>query len=149
MIMPMTGIRIAWLALAIAVGVLGSASAQWPVYEITSCEIGFDSLSSAVCLGTVHEYFGRQLFLVLAIPVALCIVPAVIPRPVVSWLVAGAMLSTAVWGFAVAFSSTTPSLVAMVGSVPAAVLALVLAATHQVIAVRDRATARTMLRARR
>jgi hypothetical protein len=75
----MSGIRIAWLALAIAVGVLGSASAQWPVYEITSCEIGFDSLSSAVCLGTVHEYFGRQLFLVLAIPVALCIVPAVIP----------------------------------------------------------------------
>ncbi|GAA3146612.1 hypothetical protein GCM10020255_024860 [Rhodococcus baikonurensis] len=97
MIMPMTGIRIAWLVLAIAVAVLGSASAQWPVYEITSCEIGFDSLSSAVCLGTVHEYFGRQLFLVLAIPVALCIVPAVIPRPVVSWLVAGAMLSTAVW----------------------------------------------------
>ncbi|MFE5642566.1 hypothetical protein [Rhodococcus sp. NPDC056516] len=139
----MIGIRIAWVVLAVATGILGSATAQWPLYEITDCEIGLGPLSSAYCYRSIHDYFGRELFLVLALPVALCVIPAVIPRPFVSWIVSATMLCAAVVGFFTAFSSGMPSLLSMVGSLPAAVLALVLAAVHQGIALQNkRATAR-------
>lgn len=95
----MTGIRIAWVVLAVATGILGSATAQWPLYEITNCEIGLGPLSSADCYRWIHDYFGRELFLVLALPVALCVIPAVIPRPFVSWIVSATMLCAAVVGF--------------------------------------------------
>lgn len=66
------------------------------------------------------------------------VIPAVIPRPFVSWIVSATMLCAAVVGFFTAFSSDMPSLLSMVGSLPAAVLALVLAAVHQGIALRNR-----------
>lgn len=138
----MTGIRIAWVLLAVATGILGSATAQWPLYEITNCEIGLGPLSSADCYRSIHDYFGRDLFLVLALPVALCVVPAVIPRPFVSWIVSATMLCAAVLGFFTAFGSDMPSLMSMVGSLPAAVLALALAAVHQAIALRNGAVVR-------
>ncbi|MFB9780891.1 hypothetical protein [Rhodococcus baikonurensis] len=134
----MSGIRIAWVVLAVATGILGSATAQWPLYEITDCEIGLGPLSSADCYRSIHDYFGRELFLVLALPVALCVIPAVIPRPLVSWIVSATMLCAAVLGFFAAFSSDMPSLLSMVGSLPAAVLALVLAVVHQGIALRNK-----------
>lgn len=112
----MIGIRIAWVVLAVATGILGSATAQWPLYEITDCEIGLGPLSSADCYRSIHDYFGRELFLVLALPVALCVIPAVIPRPLVSWIVSATMLCAAVLGFFTAFSSDMPSLLSMVGS---------------------------------
>lgn len=59
------------------------------------------------------------------------------------------MLCTAVVGFFTAFSSDMSSLLSMVGSLPAAVLALVLAAVHQGIALQNkRATARARGRLR-
>jgi hypothetical protein len=112
----MTGIRIAWVVLAVATGILGSATAQWPLYEITDCEIGLGPLSSADCYRSIHDYFGREVFLVLALPVALCVIPAVIPRPLVSWIVSATMLCAAVVGFFTAFSSDMPSLLSMAGN---------------------------------
>ena len=138
----MTGIRIAWVVLAVATGILGSATAQWPLYEITNCEIDLGPLSSADCYRSIHDYFGRDLFLVLALPVALCVIPAVIPRPFVSWIVSATMLCAAVLGFFTAFGSDMPSLMSMVGSLPAAVLALALAAVHQAIVLRNGAIVR-------
>ncbi|XGU20317.1 hypothetical protein ACETU7_05225 [Rhodococcus sp. 3Y1] len=47
--------------MAVATGILGSATAQWPLYEITDCEIGLGPLSSADCYRSIHDYFGREL----------------------------------------------------------------------------------------
>lgn len=69
------------------------------------------------------------------------VIPAVIPRPFVAWIVSAAMLCAAVVGFYTAFSSDMPSLLSMVGSLPAAVLALALAAVHQGIALQNKRAA--------
>lgn len=44
------------------------------------------------------------------------VIPAVIPRPFVAWIVSAAMLCAAVVGFFTAFSSDMPSLLSMVGA---------------------------------
>lgn len=123
----MTVVRVAWFVLALATGVLGSLALAWPVYEITDCEIGL-SLSSTECNTPVGQHFGAAAILVLAVPVVLCSIPCVLPRPPFAWGVAVAMVLVSALGFWSAFTSSTPSLLSLVGSAPGAILAVVLAA---------------------
>ncbi|WP_314682235.1 hypothetical protein [uncultured Rhodococcus sp.] len=104
----------------------GFGDTQWLIYEITSCDvgIGYGPLRVAQCNGTIQADFSRGLFLVLAVPVVLCIIPAVIARLLVSWIVSATMGFAAIVEFVSAFSASMPSLLSMVESHLAAVLAL-------------------------
>ncbi|WP_072803630.1 hypothetical protein [Rhodococcoides yunnanense] len=123
----MTVIRVAWLVLALATGVLGSFVAAWPLYQITDCELGL-SLPVSECSKPIGEHFGSAAMVVLAVPVVLCLLPAARPVPVVAWSVAGLMFASSVVSLWTAFTSSSPTLLSLLGNPPCAVLALVLAA---------------------
>ncbi|WP_238565256.1 MULTISPECIES: hypothetical protein [Rhodococcus erythropolis group] len=130
----MTVIRLLWIVVAIIATALGVFVASWSILEITDCEIGL-SLPSAQCNQSIWDYFGWSVIPVLAVPVLLCLIPAVMPRPWAGWVVAGLLLVMSVVGFFSAFTSSSPELLSVVGSFPAALLAVLLAIVLQVFSI--------------
>ena len=108
---------------AVAV-VLGVSVSNWPMYRITDCELGL-SMSPARCEQPLLDYFGVPLLFVLAIPVALFLLSAVVGRMWMAWTATGTMVVLTAVGFYSAGGST-PSLVSTLGSLPATALALLL-----------------------
>ncbi|MET3960006.1 hypothetical protein ABIE52_006941 [Rhodococcus sp. OAS809] len=132
----MTVIRLLWIVAAIIATALGVFVASWSILEITDCEIGL-SLPQAVCDQSIWDYFGWSVIPVLAVPVLLCLVPAVVPQPWAGWVVAGLLLVISVVGFFSAFTSSSPALLSLVvGSFPVALLAVLLAIVLQVFSIR-------------
>lgn len=129
----MLGFRVAWAVLAAVMAGLATSTAQWPMYQITDCEIGL-SLTAEACEQTLWNYFGPTAVPVLAIPAVLCVTAAAVVKVWMSWTVAGAMLAMTVAGFASAFGSATPSLLSTLGSLPGTALAVTLAVGHQIAA---------------
>ncbi|OYD70267.1 hypothetical protein [Rhodococcus sp. OK302] len=130
----MTAIRLAWFVLAIVATALGVFVASWQIFEITTCEIGL-SWPQTECNQSIWGYFGWSVVPVLAVPVLLCLIPAVIPRPWIGWFVAGLLLVMSVAGFFSAFTSPSPSLASVSGSFPPALLAVLLAIMLQVFSI--------------
>ncbi|UFS97617.1 hypothetical protein [Nocardia huaxiensis] len=82
--------RMVWLVLAVGTAVWGAAFvAAEPMYQVSSCEIVH---VDAACSGSVLAYYGAGLGVLLAVPVGLCLVPALPGLSRCSWLVAGAIL---------------------------------------------------------
>lgn len=108
----MTVIRLLWIVAAIIATALGVFVASWSILEITDCEIGL-SLPQAVCDQSIWDYFGWSVIPVLAVPVLLCLVPAVVPQPWAGWVVAGLLLVISVVGFFSAFTSSSPALLSL------------------------------------
>ncbi|MDI9919235.1 hypothetical protein [Rhodococcus sp. IEGM 1379] len=129
-----TVIRLLWIVVAIIATALGVFVASWSILEITDCEIGL-SLPQAVCDQSIWGYFGWSVLPVLAVPVLLCLIPAVVPRAWAGWVVAGVLLVMSVVGFFSAFTSSSPSLLSVLGSFPAALLAVLLAIVLQVFSI--------------
>lgn len=133
----MTWIRLAWLTLAIAAVGLGVSVAGWPMYQITNCEVGVltpDVPTVQACNELMRDYFGTSLVFVLVIPLVLCTIPALFPRPSISWIAVGALVLAVVVGL-VSLGSRSPSpLAALCATIPLAAVAIVLAIVHHTVA---------------
>lgn len=78
--------RVVWLVLAGATAVWGGAFvAAEPLYQISSCEV---VNMDAACGESVLTHYGIELVVLLAVPVLLCVVPAIPAFRRCSWLVA-------------------------------------------------------------
>ncbi|MCZ4518115.1 hypothetical protein O4220_06255 [Rhodococcus ruber] len=134
----MTGIRVAWGVAAVVAVALGVGIMKWPMSEVTNCELGL-TMSPAACEQGLLDHFGFALVMVLAIPVVLFTMAAVVCRPWMSWTVAIAQTIFTAVGF---FSATgsTPSLLSTLGSLPGTALALLLAVVHHVLASQKKPT---------
>ncbi|AYJ47688.1 hypothetical protein [Rhodococcus sp. P1Y] len=134
--------RIAWLTLAAAAAGLGIWAAGWPIYQISSCEIG--AYSAAVptveaCNEPIRDHFGADLYLVLAVPVVLCLLPAIRPRPAVEWAVAWVLFLSSAVGWFTVIGASSPSLLSMLGSLPITVSAFLVTISHRLVSAgRDR-----------
>lgn len=137
----MTCLRSAWAALAVLAVALGASVAAWPMYQISSCEIGLytqEIPSAQACSASVWDFFGASLIAVLAVPVVICALPAIFLRPTVGWAATGALMFTTVVGLFAVIGATTPSLLSLLGSFPVTFLAVLLASVHQFVAARAR-----------
>lgn len=118
----MSVVRAGWVLLAAVAVALGVSVSNWPMYQITDCELGL-SMSSESCEQPLLDYFGFPLVLVLAIPVVLFLVTAGVGRIWMAWTATGTMLVLTAVGFYSAGGST-PSLVSTLGGLPGTALAL-------------------------
>ncbi|WP_141136546.1 hypothetical protein [Rhodococcoides kyotonense] len=135
---PVKWIRVAWIALAASAVALGISVASWPMHQITSCELGLPVQGVATAEDcsqlSLWNYFGWPLGVVLAVPVALCLLPALIPRPRVWWMVVGALFVCTAIGIMTAVGSSTPNALSALGGTPPALgLALLLAVASSVV----------------
>lgn len=128
----MLGIRVAWFVVAATAVGLGIAAANWPMYQITDCELGL-SMGTESCQQSLWNYFGFPLALTLAVPVVLSLIAAIVCKSWMSWLVAGILLVSTALGFMTAIGAETPSLISTLGTLPGTVLAVLLASVHQVV----------------
>ncbi len=81
----MVRIRIAWLLLAAFACAMSVIVASEPMLQFTSCEI---ESGGPECEESILTHYGRAFLIVLAIPVLLCLVPAVVPVRGVAWAIA-------------------------------------------------------------
>ncbi|ORI14609.1 hypothetical protein BJD99_05675 [Rhodococcus sp. 1163] len=131
----MPGIRVAWAVLAVIAVALGVRATDWPMLQITNCELGL-TMAPESCEQPLLDYFRFPLVLVLAIPIALFLVAAVVCRSSMSWVAAGTMLVLTAVGFYNAGMSTPSLWSPLASAAPVTVPALVLAVFHQLAASR-------------
>ncbi|MFI6996334.1 hypothetical protein [Nocardia sp. NPDC050175] len=81
--------RVAWLLLAGATVVWGVFVASEPLHQISSCEV---VQVDAECGASIAARYGAGLVLLLAVPVALCALPALRVTRGLSWVVAGVLV---------------------------------------------------------
>ncbi|QCB49887.1 hypothetical protein E5720_07755 [Rhodococcus sp. PAMC28707] len=101
----------------------------------TNCELGL-TMAPESCEQPLLDYFRFPLVLVLAIPIALFLVAAVVCRSSMSWVAAGTMLVLTAVGFYNAGMSTPSLWSPLASAAPVTVPALVLAVFHQLAASR-------------
>ncbi|MFZ2174573.1 MAG: hypothetical protein WAW17_11145, partial [Rhodococcus sp. (in: high G+C Gram-positive bacteria)] len=103
----MAMMRFAWVVLAVVTAALGVFAASNPMLQITDCELGL-SISTSECNKSIWDHFRGGLVLVLTVPVVVCVIPAVVPRPAVAWVVAGSMFLASVSVFFSEAMSSSP-----------------------------------------
>ena len=90
----MAPVRIAWILLAGLIFNFASIAvfvASIPEYRYTSCEV-FGG--GAGCMESASSRGGYEIVAVLVFAVVLCLIPALLPRRVVAWVVAVALLGS-------------------------------------------------------
>ena len=114
----MSVMRVGWILLAVVTVFLGIDAATSSMLQITDCELGLYSRevpNRGACDASIWSYFGGTIVPVLAVPVAVCLIPVFKPRPAVSWLAVAALFVLSVVGFFAAFLSSKPSWVDLYG----------------------------------
>lgn len=124
-------VRLEWILLAVLTAAFGAIVASEPMLEITSCEVGLFPTqgvnNSAECLTPIAGHYGYSIILILALPVLLCLLPAVITRRWFAWLVAMTLLV----GSVRSLFTSTPVFVLLGYYLPVALVAVLLAASHR------------------
>ncbi len=125
----MSVMRVGWILLAVVTVFLGIVAATSPMLQITDCETGLYSgevPNRGACDASIRSYFGNAVVPVLAVPVAVCLIPVFEPRQGVSWLAVAALIMLSVVGFFALLLSSKPTLVDLYGyfwpAIPLAVL---------------------------
>lgn len=112
--------RVVWLLLAGATAVWGVFVASEPLNQISSCEV---VQLDATCGDSIIARYGVGLVLLLAVPVVLCVLPALRVTHGLSWLVAGVL----VIGSLLALPATDTVFAALVYYLPVGAIAVVVA----------------------
>ncbi|MDV2477323.1 hypothetical protein F8M49_21685 [Rhodococcus zopfii] len=123
--------RVGWLILsALTVAWLADISTD-SLMQITDCELGLSVAYN--CDQTIGSYFGLPLIGVLALPVLLCIAPAVYARPGAASIVVSALALLFIIGLisTVAGSSKPDMPSVYIYLLPVVLIAFILAATNR------------------
>ena len=133
----MSVMRAAWIVLAVVMVFLGIVAAASPMLQITDCEIGLYSQqvpTLEACNASIWSYFGNAIMPVLAVPVAVCLLPVFRPRQGTAWLAVAALFVLSLAGIFASVVSSKPTSTDLLGFFwPAPVLAaLVTGLVHMV-----------------
>ncbi|MFI9402030.1 hypothetical protein [Nocardia sp. NPDC052316] len=109
--------RVVWLLLAGVTAAWGVFVASEPLHQISSCEV---VQMDTVCGESIFARYGVGLALLLAVPVVLCVLPAVRATHSLSWVVAGVL----VIGALVALPATDTVFAAFTYYLPVGVVAV-------------------------
>ncbi|MEV6558097.1 hypothetical protein AB0M22_20445 [Nocardia sp. NPDC051756] len=112
--------RATWLLLAGATVAWGIFVGSEPLHQISSCEV---VQMDAACGESIAARYGVWLVLLLAVPVVLCVLPALRVTRGLSWAVAGVL----VIGSLLALPAADSMFAALAYYLPVGVIALVLA----------------------
>ncbi|MFD6883129.1 hypothetical protein HF877_00405 [Rhodococcus sp. BL-253-APC-6A1W] len=127
--------RVGWIFSAVVAVLLGIGAATSPMLQIVDCEIGVFSRevpNREACDASIRSYFGNAVVPVLALPVAVCLIPVFMPRQRVAWLTTGALFVLAAVGFFALVFSSTPTSTNLLGFFwPAAFLAVLVTSLAQ------------------
>jgi len=132
--------RVGWIVLAAVTVFLGIDAATSSMLQLTDCEIGVYSQqvpNLEACHASIWSYFGGTVVPVVAVPVAVCLIPVLIPRQNVSWLAVAALFVLSVVGFFAGFMSSEPTWVGLYGFFwPLVLLAILVAAVASLVTPR-------------
>lgn len=130
-------IRIGWFTLAALSGLLAIFAASTSMAEITDCELGLFPTSGIAnweqCRTSIAASYGNSIFVILALPMLVCLIPAVKPDRRTAWFAAIVLIigSFGSWFVPTTHSTYPPQFVVYVYFVPVALAAVLLAAFHK------------------